>query len=279
MAILGTLRRDDAGGFAYRLRETARGLEGERNYEVNTDIEALAIAAPGVPKIGDPWGVGSEQELACVALSREVFRIGGIDGNGQGSGGLSRVQVMYGPPAAGGDFTRGLDGRPWTELRFGSETITVKYPHFRTRLASRQATEGEAVPPPFDQIAGGDGAALEGATIEALVHVYVAPGAVGGYLARLLSLCSPDSRVNRDPLVIPRLQGTEHGWTLLAEQARMRAPEVRLPVAGKLEVIVNLAVARDWRTLWQPEDSTGRGVPGVFYADNVYFSGDFAGLW
>lgn len=274
MPIEGTLRRDPERGFNYHLRETPRGLEGERNYEVNTDLEHLALHAVGVPRLGEAWGLASAGELACAVISREVFRIGGRDDTGTGTGGLSRVQCLYGPV----NVIPGLDGKPWTEVRFGVETMTAKYPHFRTQVASLLDDSGLVVPPPYDQIAGGDGASVELGTLEALVHVYLQPSMMGAYLSRVIALCRP-SRVNRYPLVLPRLQGTNAEWAIAAEQARMRAAEVRLPVGGRLEIVLNLALAEDWRTVWQPEDSTGKGVPNVYFKDNVYYSGDFGGLW
>lgn len=276
--------RDPKNGFVYRLRETARGWEGERNWLVNHDIEEIALTAPGIPPMGAPWANTPDEAVACVVLSREAFRVGGQDTNGQGgTGGWARVQCIYGPEDAGGAFTAGLDGKSWTEIRSVSNSIVAKYPYKReltdpyTANGSPPSPPNQSGIPPYTQIQGGDGAPIIAGGCEARVHAYIKPSVISAYLIRLLQLSKP-AKLNANRIVLPRIQNTKGNWTLDEGQALFTGFEVGPTVNGKSEVISVLALDSDWRYTWQAEDSSGAGAPVLIW-DTIYLRENFDSLW
>lgn len=259
-------------------------ITGVQNYKVNTDLEEIAVFAPGLPQIGDPWeATGDLADLFCVQVGPAV-RLGGKDTTGNGDGGHCRVPVLF-EGLSGSSFNIPQDGRRWTELRLITGTKTVKFPLRRWRVEN---VPGVLPPPPaysspeysgpLDPIENGDGCSVVATGIEARVHRYYSLGVQLDF-SKSLQLSTPRPRVNAAQLSLPRINGFSNTWDLGPRQALYVGVEPPSVDGRFVKVTHVLQLADDWRFVWQPKRREGDVIRGLTYFDETYEAGDFDGLW
>lgn len=115
------------GSDAPRITLRSDGLEGTRNYRVNTHRESVALTAAGVPDIGSAWDEGFPS-LICRSVTAQ--HEGGMDDPG-GTGGWSRISTEY------ASFSGNLSKIPrsanlaYTEIISSSSSVNVIAPVIR----------------------------------------------------------------------------------------------------------------------------------------------------
>lgn len=195
MAVDATWIRD-SNSHPTELTHTLRGYSGRRWYRVNSDIESEAVAASGLPKLGDPWAVNLD---GCVVTEIRTERAGGQDDGTPGNGGWSWVEVKYDPISStgggGGDnpqATRHLD--TWTEIRNNIQSETIYKPvddDGRPELSA-------------PTIRNGDGATRLRGVVEYVVHVAYSSTVAQPAYSRYNSLTVP-CHTNRNSITLPAL--------------------------------------------------------------------------
>lgn len=282
MAITATpVRNKD--GCEWGVTITDAGLAGIRHYHVNTDLEELAVFADGLPRVGDAWGDADLASLYCTRIGPAI-RLGGKDLTGLGDGGWCRVPVEYASPT-GSSFNIPSDGRKWTELRLITGSKTIKFPLRRWRvehaagvMPNPPAYDSAEYSGPIDPIEGGDGCSIVATGIEARVHRYYRLGVEYDF-NRSVQLTTPRPHVNRDPIILPRINGFANEWTVGERQALYVGAEPPSVDGLYVKITHVLQLADDWRFIWQPKRREGDVIRTLTHFDETYDGADFSNLW
>lgn len=259
------------------LQQTDRGYSGMRWYRVNTDIEADAINAGGLPKVGDSWD-GSTQLVDCIVTSvGPTTRAGGSDSGSRGDGGWSWIPVYYGPVQYGGGFGGGVRPRghldAWTEVRSSLESSPIM---FGTQFDS---DERDVVDLP---IRNGEGTTRLIGVLELVVRVMYNTQISVPQFSLFNSLMRPALHVNREPITTPFLYRTRARYEIPAYCALYKGYQSSqnnqyLEIAHTIEIA---QTPEELYVRWEPVDAKGQPLPGQSSRTaRIYSSRSFAGLF
>jgi hypothetical protein len=263
------------GEFAENIREDQKGWQGLRNYEVNTSNPALALLADGIPKRGDPWTSGIADLSDLRVTERETFLISSRD-SGDGSGGWTRVQVLYQTPQASAIRVPADVNARWTDISVSRGQFNL----IRAMGLVAVADDGSVTGPEIgqvDAIDNGRGCNVDYGILECRVFTFM-PRSAGYDVGRLAGLMRP-SKINQNPLRLPPLYGDRLPIELGKGQVRyvnfeasMLNPEVR-------QLVHVLEISRDFYARWSPLEANGQPMLGQTYGSRVYDYADLGGLW
>lgn len=256
MAILATPFHDPERGYE-RIEIRADGtVYGERSYRVNSHDPVLAIVAPGVPRIGEPWSE-VERSLKCEHIATEY--LGGGDASPQEGGGHTIIRAQY--------STRPITilpyepGQAFTELSTQEASVTIY-----------ATLDGRS-------IAAGRGTTKETGFLEAVVYVVRDVGANGAGIDWAAIVAAMDKPINQSQITLPPLLGSETNITIPAGFARFKGATTPTPLPGnRLRIGYRLALAPDHLERWSEEDFEGNAV-GSVQTGAIYEASDYSGLW
>lgn len=259
------------------LQQSDRGYNGVRWYLVNTDLEAAAMAADGLPKMGDTWDSSEELSGCIVTGIGPTYRMGGHDEGTLGEGGWTWVPVYYGPIQYGGSGGGGVRPRghldAWTEVRSSLESAPIMF------SVQMDEDRRETVSTP---IRNGEGSTVQIGVVEIIVRVMYNTQISLPNFALFNSLMRPALHVNREPFTTPYLYRT---------RARYEIPEYCGLYKGYtssqnnqfLEIAHTIEIAQtpsEFFVRWEAVDSNGQPVSAnSVRTARIYSSQSFSGLF
>lgn len=240
------------------------GMRALAKYRVQTRDEFSALAAPGVPQMGDTYSV-ARPNLVVTSL-RTVIEGGKDDANGVG--GVTTVFVEY------------------TERNYqwSGEVKEVQPPgvkHTIITIANESVEIGAGIDPatnlPKQNVAvinNGKGASKQVGRIQAEVYDFRALTYNVPY-ATLIGLAS-DKALNSDAITLPAPLGTTTTIALAAKQALYMG----FTVEARPDAILvkhQLELATSFQFIWPVPDKDGNVI--AYGSEQLYRAVAFSGLW
>lgn len=269
MATARLVRNDE--DFRVELAETPQGYIGVRHYLVDTSDEVAALAATGLPMIGEAWDVVNLPSL--VVTERGPIRP--YTFNEQH--GWCIVTVNYRSIGFYGSF----DYVPWAGLRF-TELDWVQ--DRVTEYFARQPI-GALTPPGTTgaelgmSINNGRGCPKNLGRLNCKVHRFYNSSTLAQQLdvARVMSLVGEEPKTNNDAVALPPLFQTNLSLNFARGELLMVGADIRQQ--GRItEVIYTMHAAPNHQFQFVLEDASGNGQTTIRSA-RVYEEASFAGLW
>lgn len=266
--------RDTVNGKAGYLKRARAGFEALRYFQVNSDLEHVALFAPGLPKIGDPYSQDEELRLCVVTDIGPTERMGGMDrGDGTG-GGLTYVPVRYQSlSSVGGGGNE--PPRPqahldtWCTVRTSLETQPITLPVDEDDVPDEAAA----------QIMNGEGTTRPAVVCDYLVSVAYDERRGVPDLDRFDALGDP-CHTNRGAVTFPPILRTDLRRTKAPGECLYKGYEMAQD--GDLLVVTHTIAVRSrgelsWKFTWELKDD--RGEVTAIMESRLVPSADWTGLF
>lgn len=251
------------GGEAPSLVDDDGVLSGRREYLVNTHDEEAAMAAAGLPRVGEPWS-STLPTLKVVRVGPTGYR-GGRDGV-DGTGGWTIIPVAYAAPTGRGRLPAPVANLAFTEFEPFEQTVTVFFPVPDPTLVG---------PPDPNPINNGLGAPRLVTGTRLLVHRFYPASAIDAVFLR--AFMPLFGRLNASAVTLPPLYTLGGQLSFQPGELLYHHMTPRVSTPNLIEVVHTLTAAVDHHFRWQPEDAQGRST-GVIVASQIIEAVNFPTL-